>query len=68
MFPWLTIDEARPGIKIRCDGGFTCVPPDSVHTLHQQADGDLYFNCACGHHAIEGQADDNPFYIGLYRA
>lgn len=64
---YLKLSDAKPGQKIICDGGFTCM--DNFETARLARDlttGDLYFICIDGTHYISGQADDGEHCIGLY--
>lgn len=65
--PYLKISEAKPGQKIICDGGFTCMDPfETTRLARDLTTGGLYFICADGYHYLSGQADDDEHCVGLY--
>jgi hypothetical protein len=62
------LSGVTPGDRVEVDGGFSCMPDGSVHTIHCD-DGDLYVECGCGRHSLDGQiGDDGDTLIGLYPA
>lgn len=63
--PYLKLSEAKPGQKIICDGGFTCVNAFETARLGDN-NGRLFFLCKDGMHFIDGQAVDGEHCIGLY--
>lgn len=64
--PWLKLKEAKAGMQIQVDAGFTCIKPYSIRKLHRIKNG-LCFTCKEGTHLISGQADDGIYCVGLYK-
>lgn len=66
--PYLTVEQAAPGMLIEVDDGFPCASGAGVHELKcGSPDGELYFKCENGSHEICGQEDGSgTYYIGLY--
>jgi hypothetical protein len=62
--PWLKLNEAKAGMLIETDAGFTCIEARRI-TLQSDKAG-LFFACADGKHYISGQADDGIHCVGLY--
>lgn len=62
--PYLKLSEARDGMFVWLDDGFTCHVPGRVQ-IHDLGDGP-YFECDCGQHKLDGQCDDGVHCIGVY--
>ncbi len=60
---YLKLSEAKAGMEIEIDGGFTCSDA-GVALLHEDENG-LFFYCENGHHYI---SDDDYHCIGIYAA
>lgn len=54
------------GTSVIADGGFTCLNAGDVRAVRADGVGDLYIECRCGRHAMDGQLDEGSDYIGLY--
>jgi hypothetical protein len=73
---YLTFADAKPGLRIQVDGGFTCIGDGEFRELKADTQGDLYFECngpegECepGPHILDGQeADEGEWYVGVYPA
>lgn len=61
---YLKLAEARQGMWVNLDKGFTCRTPGAV--LLRCDKGGMFFLCDHGQHYIKGQADDNIHCIGIY--
>ncbi len=61
------VDKINEYDLIKVDAGFTCLDPYTVLMVHRDgASNELYVNCACGMHKLDGQlSDDGLTYIGL---
>ena len=66
---WLKKSEAKPGMAIECDSGFSCLPAFSIRLL-QSDNGDLFFRCNHGRHYLDGQladgVDGEAEYVGIW--
>lgn len=57
--------DVRAGTIIKVDGGFTRLPPFSLHVVVEDAGG-VYVPCGTGKHYLDGQYDDDEsHYVGL---
>lgn len=65
---YLKLADAEVGLKIICDGGFTCMGAFETARLNKNIAGAFYFNCADGRHHIISQAEDGIHCIGIYPA
>ena len=62
------LSGVKSGDRVEVDGDFPCMPAGSVHAIHCDH-GDLYIQCGCGRHSLDGQTgDDGDTLIGLYPA
>jgi hypothetical protein len=64
MSDYLTIEEAKAGIVVVTDGGFTCMKEGEEKTVHVDHEGYLYVECDEGSHYLNGQLEDGE-YVGL---
>ena len=62
---YLKLKEAKAGMKVEVDDGFTCTFA-TKNVLEADQDGDLFFLCDEGEHYIRGHADDGVHCIGIY--
>jgi len=62
---YLKLADAKDGMIVELDGGFTCRRAGKAMLYHDRAKG-LYFFCDDGSHYISGQADDGIHCIGMY--
>lgn len=63
MTNYIKTADATPGVKVRTDGGFTCIGPGAVRVIQEDALG-RFFRCREGHHYLDGQVEDDHL-IGL---
>jgi hypothetical protein len=63
-YPFAQESEVKPGDRLICDGGFTCVPAGKRVKVMEAPNG-LYFKCKEGRHYLDGQLGDNGELIGL---
>jgi len=61
---YLKVDEAKAGMDIELDDGFTCCRAGKSK-LKEDMTG-LFFDCEAGGHFIDGQLEGN-YYIGIYK-
>ena len=62
---YLNIEQAKEGMKVWTDFGFTCVRIEEVELFDNFEKA--YFLCDDGRHMIDGQCDDSTgCCIGLY--
>jgi hypothetical protein len=61
---YLKITDAKAGLEVEIDSGFTCREAGKV-LLHADEGGLLWFSCNHGQHFLAGQAQDD-YYIGVY--
>lgn len=70
------LSNLNPGDKVQCDGGFTCLAADSLHTVCYDDHG-LYIACSGPngnrpgeHHYLDGQVEmneyGNDYCVGIY--
>lgn len=65
--PYLTVAEARKGIRIKLDADFSCASNHARKTLRCDPTNGLWFPCREGRHYMDGQlSDDDKFYVGVY--
>lgn len=70
-FQHIGVSEARPGVKVKADGGFTCMPAGVIRTIRRDTHREMYVHCNCGRHYLDDQergAEDGyqaPIYIGF---
>ena len=69
---WFALNGIKPGDRIRCDDGFTCIPAGAVRVVRQCGNA-LAIRCrgADGQwteHCLDGQLGDDCELIGLVRA
>ena len=65
--PVLPIASVRPGTRLICDGGFTCMRVGDVRDVMQDSDGYLYVTCKEGTHWLAGQRSGEN-YVGFWLA
>lgn len=63
MPQYLTRTEAKPGVTVRTDGGFTCMKAGEEHVIETTDDG-LFIRCRRGQHYLAGQLEGGE-YVGL---
>ncbi len=63
---FVKITKVRAGVRLRCDGGFTCINEHDVVTVREDPEGQLYVECRNGVHYLDGQASPDGTYVGLY--
>lgn len=63
--PYLKLAEAKQGMIVELDSGFTCRNAGKA-MLYANETGGLYFLCDEGTHHVKGQADDGIHCIGIY--
>lgn len=61
----MNIDDVRPGIRVKADGGFTCITPGAVLTIQVDEEGFPFVPCCEGGHWLNGQIDGNGNLIGF---
>ncbi len=64
---YLRNTEAREGVSVIADGGFTCMNEGDVKTIKKGSDDYLYIECSDGRHDLDGQLEGHQ-YIGLLPA
>jgi hypothetical protein len=65
---FIKIEDAVAGVKVKTDGGFTCMPKGAVRTIRSD-DAGLFIRCGDGKHYLTGQVDDKTGeLVGLERA
>jgi hypothetical protein len=57
-------DQAKPGVSVVADDGFTCIKGGTVLVIEQDEEGELFVPCAQGRHYLDGQLNDDEF-VGL---
>jgi hypothetical protein len=62
------LNEVQVGDKLKADGGFECINPDTILEVKSSHNG-LYVDCACGKHNLDGQVDwtDHVTLVGLVK-
>lgn len=65
--PYLKLSDARPGMTVWLDGGFTCHASGRAR-LHGKYGPGAWYTCDAGRHYIDGQCDDGGYCIGIYPA
>lgn len=64
---YATVAEVKAGTILQADGDFDCLGKGANVTVFTGDGGVLCFECAAGHHKLEGQlSDDGTYYVGLY--
>ncbi len=63
----MKLSEAKAGVMVKADGGFTCIPEGAVRTIKIDEDGFPYIYCDHGVHWLGGQVDRNGDLIGFTR-
>ncbi len=73
--PWAKLSELKPGDKLVCDGGFTCMRKGQIGEVSLKSEGPLFHNefsipCDKGKHFLSGQLSgiDLDSLVGLWRA
>lgn len=67
--PYLTVEEAKAGIKIQVDGDFNCINKGETRFINSSHEGSLSFACGQGCHDLDGQLSaDGTHYVGVYPA
>lgn len=68
--PWAKLANVKPGTRLRCDDGFTCMRPDVIKVVETDAAGQPFIPCDDGKHYLEGQLDfeGGDDLVGLYDA
>lgn len=61
---YLKLSEAKMGMKVELDNGFTCA--SGVVELDDDFLG-IHFKCDQGFHYIDGQCDDGEHCVGIYK-
>lgn len=69
------VEEVKEGMSLIADGGFTCLHDGDVLTVQKHpelaaANPDLpwlalFVPCSDGRHFLDGQIDDDGFYVGF---
>lgn len=65
MSRFLNIKDIKPGMRIKADSGFSCIPPNSIRTVFQDTSNRLYVCCLREKHYIDGQLDNHGNVIGF---
>lgn len=63
---YLALDDAREGMQVVVDGGFTCMTEGDEKTIARNDDGELFIPCAEGTHALVGQLQEDGTLIGIF--
>lgn len=67
--PYLKLADAKQGMIVELDEGFTCRVAGKAMLFHDCVRGGaegIYFMCKEGSHFIRGQADDGIHCVGIY--
>ena len=60
----MKLSDLKPGDRLRCDGGFTCIPAGAVRVVRDDA-GDLFIACRKGVHRLAGLIHEDDELIGV---
>jgi hypothetical protein len=62
----VAIDKVKPGTRLKCDDGFTCLNKGAVRKVRRDELGN-YILCREGHHYLDGQigSTNDKVYVGL---
>ena len=66
------LSDIKPGDRLRCDDGFTCIPANAIRIVRRAANGDLAIRCRGAEgaeewqdHCLDGQVGDDGELIGV---
>lgn len=65
MSRFLNIKDIKPGMRIKADSRFNCMPPNSIRTVFQDTSNRLYVCCLHDKHYIDEQVDNYGDIIGF---
>jgi hypothetical protein len=54
----MNIRDAKAGMKVKADGGFTCLKGGAIRTVSIDKQGFPWIRCAQGSHYLNGQLSD----------
>ena len=60
--------DAKPGLRLRADGGFTCIEQGALLTVETDSDGIKFVPCSHGRHYLDGQLAEDGRLVGLFSA
>jgi len=64
---WLRVDQAKAGVKVITDGGFTCMREGVIKTIYIDPKYGPTISCSDITHDLDGQLnDEGTHYVGLY--
>lgn len=61
----MNIADVKPGMKLKADGGFTCIKRGAVLTVEFDEQGLPFVPCKRGGHWLAGQVGEGGELIGL---
>lgn len=65
----MLISELKPGDVLIADADFDCMESGGSYLVKTDEQADLYVQCRCGRHYLDGQTDDDgKTLIGLSKA
>lgn len=53
----MKISDVTTGTVLFADAGFDCLKPNQPCEVKKDDAGELYVECACGQHGLDGQLD-----------
>lgn len=65
---YLKLADAREGMAVVVDGGFTCMDEGEEKIIARDVEGNLCIDCREGGHALVGQLQDDGSLIGIFDA
>jgi hypothetical protein len=61
----MKLADVKEGMKLKADGGFTCIRPGAVLTVKFDEEGFPFVPCHRGGHWLNGQVDGDGTIIGF---
>lgn len=65
--PYANTTNIAAGDTVRVDDGFTCMKKWSTKEVKVDPEGELYIDCKCGGHYLNGQLHRKHYYVGIYK-
>ena len=57
--------DIKPGDKLFCDNGFSCLAPRTICEVKKNENGFLFIECNFGMHFLDGQLNEDGSLEGL---